>query len=159
MLQPTLEQIIPELRDAIGPVILISGVGLLLLTMTNRLGRAIDRSRQLKQEFVNRTGEELEQTRSQVKILYRRATIIRLCIILAASSASLASILIVALFVGALFQIDFAWFVGLTFVACMLSLLCSMIAFIIDINLSLVALKLELDSVLEKRSAGKTRAK
>jgi len=78
MLQPTLEQIIPELRDAIGPVILISGVGLLLLTMTNRLGRAIDRSRQLKQEFVNRTGEELEQTRSQVKILYRRATIIRL---------------------------------------------------------------------------------
>jgi hypothetical protein len=27
-------------------VILISGVGLLLLTMTNRLGRAIDRARQ-----------------------------------------------------------------------------------------------------------------
>jgi hypothetical protein len=159
MLQPTLEQIIPELRDAIGPVILISGVGLLLLTMTNRLGRAIDRSRQLKQEFVNRTGEELEQTRAQVNILYRRATIIRRSIILAAASASLASILIVALFVGALFQIDFVWFVGLTFVACMLSLLCSMIAFIIDINLSLVALKLELDSVLEKRSAGKTRAK
>ena len=35
----SLEQIIPELRDAVGPVILISGVGLLLLTMTNRLGR------------------------------------------------------------------------------------------------------------------------
>jgi len=42
----SLEQIIPELRDAIGPVILISGVGLLLLTMTNRRGRAIDRARQ-----------------------------------------------------------------------------------------------------------------
>jgi hypothetical protein len=42
----SLEQIIPELQDAIGPVILISGVGLLLLTMTNRLGRAIDRARQ-----------------------------------------------------------------------------------------------------------------
>jgi len=42
----SLEQIIPELRDAIGPVILISGVRLLLLTMTNQLGRAIDRARQ-----------------------------------------------------------------------------------------------------------------
>jgi len=42
----SLEQIIPELRDAVGPVILISGVGLLLLTFTNRLGRAIDRARQ-----------------------------------------------------------------------------------------------------------------
>ena len=155
MLQLTLEQIIPELRDAIGPVILISGVGLLLLTMTNRLGRAIDRSRQLRQEFAHRTGAELEQTQAQVKILYRRARIIRGSIILAASSASLAAILIVVLFVGALFQIDFAWFVGLTFVACMLSLLWSMIAFIIDINLSLVALKLELESVLEKRAKGK----
>ena len=35
------------LQVAIGPVILISGVGLLLLTMTNRLGRAIDRARQM----------------------------------------------------------------------------------------------------------------
>ena len=36
---------IPTLQTAIGPVILISGVALLLLTMTNRLGRAIDRAR------------------------------------------------------------------------------------------------------------------
>jgi hypothetical protein len=43
--------IIPRLRDAIGPVILISGVGLLLLTMTNRMRRAIDRARQLKNEL------------------------------------------------------------------------------------------------------------
>ena len=42
-----LAEIIPVLQVSIGPVILISGVGLLLLTMTNRLGRAIDRARQL----------------------------------------------------------------------------------------------------------------
>ena len=34
--------IVPILQTAIGPVILISGVGLLLLTMTNRLARTID---------------------------------------------------------------------------------------------------------------------
>ena len=62
MLPSHLDQILPELRDAIGPVILISGVGLLLLTMTNRLGRAIDRSRQLKQELATRTGHERDQT-------------------------------------------------------------------------------------------------
>ena len=57
----SLEQIIPELRDAIGPVILISGVGLLLLTMTNRLGRTIDRARQLKAELSKRSAAEREQ--------------------------------------------------------------------------------------------------
>ena len=46
-----LQEIIPVLQVAIGPVILISGVGLLLLTMTNRLGRAIDRSRSLAGEL------------------------------------------------------------------------------------------------------------
>ncbi len=80
-MSPTpLEQIIPQLRDAIGPVILISGVGLLLLTMTTRLGRAIDRARQLKHELSLRTGREREQTLAQVTILYRRSTIIRLSI-------------------------------------------------------------------------------
>src|SRR5579859_2639184 len=40
-----IHDLIPVLQVAIGPVILISGVGLLLLTLTNRLGRAVDRSR------------------------------------------------------------------------------------------------------------------
>src|SRR5277367_1098298 len=114
----SLEQIIPELRDAIGPVILISGVGLLLLTMSNRLGRAIDRARQLKHELSGRTGREHEQTLAQVTILYRRAKIIRLSITLAATSAALAAVLIVTLFVMTLLQAQQGFLIGLLFVAC-----------------------------------------
>src|ERR1700691_6166677 len=128
------EQIIPELRDAIGPVILISGVGLLLLTMTNRLGRAIDRARQLKHELSVRTGREREQTLAQVAILYRRSTIIRLSITLAATSAALATLLIVTLFVTALLQTQQGFLIGLLFIACMASLFVSLVAFICDIN-------------------------
>ena len=40
----SVEHLIPIIQTAVGPVILISGLGLLLLTMTNRLGRIIDRS-------------------------------------------------------------------------------------------------------------------
>jgi len=143
----SLEQIIPELRDAISPMILISGVALLLLTMTNRLGRAIDRARQLKHELSVRTGHEREQTLAQVTMLYRRAKIIRLSITLAAMSASLAAVLIVTLFVTALLQVQQGFLIGLLFVACMASLFLSLVAFICDINLSLHALKLELEGV------------
>ena len=45
MFATTLHEIVPVLQVATGPVILISGIGLLLLTMTNRLGRTIDRAR------------------------------------------------------------------------------------------------------------------
>src|ERR1035441_9477398 len=100
----SLEKIIPMLQVAIGPVILISGIGLLLLTMTNRLGRAIDRVRLLKAELSQRTDEERAQALAQVAILYRRARVVRLSIILATLSALLASALLITLFVTAHIQ-------------------------------------------------------
>jgi len=143
----SLERIIPELQEAIGPVILISGVGLLLLTMTNRLGRAIDRARLLKRDLSDRAGHERAQTLAQVAMLYRRAKIIRFSIILAATSASLAAVLIITLFVTALLQSQEGILIGLLFVGCMASLFASLVAFICDINLSLHALKLELEGI------------
>jgi len=143
----SLEKIIPMLQVAIGPVILISGVGLLLLTMTNRLGRAIDRVRQLTRELPERTGREREHILAQVTILYRRARMIRLSITLAALSALLASALIITLFLTALLQWEAGLPASLIFIACMASLFASLLAFICDINLSLHALKLELESI------------
>ena len=142
-----LHEIVPVLQVAIGPVILISGVGLLLLTMTNRLGRTIDRARQLKGELSKRTDEEREQVLAQVAIIYRRARMIRLSIILAALSALLASALIITLFVTALLHWEQGFFLGLIFIACMTALFASLVAFICDINLSLHALKLELKGI------------
>jgi len=142
-----LNEIVPMLQVAIGPVILISGIGLLLLTMTNRLGRAIDRARLLKAELSHRTDEDRAQALAQVAILYRRARVVRLSIILATLSALLASALIITLFVTALLHWEQGFFIGLLFIACMTALLASLIAFICDINMALHALKLELESV------------
>jgi hypothetical protein len=142
----SLEQIIPELRDAVGPVILISGVGLLLLTMTNRLGRAIDRARQMTQELATLTGRERDQTQAQVDIIYRRAKIIRLSILFAVVSALLAAVLVMTLFLAAWLQWQQAWPAGVVFTACLGSLCASLVAFMGDINLSLHALKLEMES-------------
>lgn len=142
----SLEEIIPQLRDAIGPVILISGVGLLLLTMTNRLGRAIDRARQMANELATQTGREREQTKAQLDIIYRRAKIIRYAILFAVSSALLASLLVVMLFLIAWFGGHQAWLAGIIFIACLISLCASLVALIFDINLSLHALTLEVES-------------
>ena len=142
----SLEQIIPELRDAIGPVILISGVGLLLLTMTNRLGRCIDRARILKRELAKLPAHERDQVQAQVDIIYRRARIIRSSILFAVTSALLAAVLVVTLFLAAWLGWQPAWPAGVIFTACLGSLCVSLVQFIGDINLSLHALKLELES-------------
>jgi len=139
-------ELIPVLQVAIGPVILISGVGLLLLTLTNRFGRAVDRSRSLAKEVREVNQAERQRLASQVEILYRRAQLIRLSIIMAAVSLLLVAVLIIVLFVTALAKLEAGFVIVLLFVCCMASLITSLAAFIRDIHLSLQALKLELST-------------
>ncbi len=139
-----LSELIPVLQVAIGPVILISGVGLLLLTLTNRYGRTIDRSRLLVREFRQAVGADRARLEGQIEILYRRARLLRLSILLAGVSVLLASLLIIVLFLTALWKLEVGLLISLLFIACMVSLSGSLVAFIRDLNLSLGALKLEL---------------
>ncbi len=137
-------ELIPVLQVAIGPVILISGVGLLLLTLTNRYGRTIDRARHLVRELRACTEPDRHRLDGQIEILYRRARLIRLSILLAGVSVLLASVLIIVLFLTALWKLEVGLLISLLFIACMMALSGSLVAFIRDINLSLGALKLEL---------------
>jgi hypothetical protein len=139
-----IRELIPVLQVAIGPVILISGVGLLLLTLSNRFGRAVDRSRQLGREMREVEEQERAGLASQVEILYRRARLIRLSIIMAAVSVLMASVLIFVLFLTALLKLEVGLGITFLFVCCLAALIVSLGAFIRDIQLSLKALKLEL---------------
>lgn len=132
-----MQNLIPILQVAIGPVILVSGVGLLLLSMTNRFGRIIDRSRQLV------TGQH-PNSEGQIEILLRRARLLRAAILLATVSVLLAAMMIIGLFLGAMLTLNLAWLVALLFVACMLSLTGALLFFMADLNLSLHALRMEL---------------
>jgi uncharacterized protein DUF2721 len=138
-----LHDLVPSLQIAIGPVILVSGVGLLLLSMTNRLGRVIDRSRALSRELRSGTVER-GRVISQLEILATRARLVRQAITLAIVSALSAAILVITLFVAAVFALEVGILVVALFVGCMAALIGALVAFLRDINLSLAALKLEL---------------
>jgi len=142
---PSVSELIPLLQTAIGPIVLISGVGLLLLTMTNRLGRVIDRARIISGQLADLDGELRERKVAQLAVLWRRARIIRLSIILTAASALFAAILIVVLFLTAVLGWESAWLIGTLFVLGMASLIGSLLLFIQDLNLSLAALYLEIE--------------
>ena len=139
-----LSQFLPELQTAIGPVILISGVGLLLLSLTNRFGRAVDRTRQILREMRAAAGDDRKRLAAQVENLYLRARLIQRAIIFSTVSLLFAAILIITLFCSVLLQVELAVVIAILFIACLASLILSLIAFIMDIHLSLKALKLEL---------------
>jgi hypothetical protein len=141
---PSISQLIPILQTAIGPVILISGVGLILLTMTNRLGLTVNRIRNLNDNLIKADITRRAKVLAQIQVLVRRAHLIRLAILLAATSALVVSVLIIVLFFMALWQIEIAWIIALLFMISMACLICSLVVFIYDVNQSLTALTLEL---------------
>lgn len=142
-----LRDLIPVLQVANGPVILISGVGLLLLSMTNRYARIIDRTRQLRLELPSVDGAHRASDLAQLRVLLEQARLLRSALTLAATSVLLASLLVITVFLGALLSLSSAGVVVSLFVSCLVSLILSLTFFLRDINLSLRALRLEVGSL------------
>jgi hypothetical protein len=140
-----LTELVPVLQLSIGPVILISGVGLLLLTLTNRFGRMLDRARLIKREMdAAPVGDQAANLQAQIDILVTRARILRLSITLSSVTVLLVGILILVLFLSGLFKWEDGLLIVVIFSLAILSLIGSIVAFIRDMNLALSAVWLEI---------------
>lgn len=139
-----LDELAGILQTAISPVALISGVGLLVLSITNRFARTTDRARILARQIREAAEDETEHIAIQIKILYKRSKILLLSISFALASAFFASLLIISLFIISLLDLHLQSVVMLLFIISLLSLVVSILLFIEDMSLSLKALKEEL---------------
>ena len=144
-------QLIRILTASIAPVIVISGVGLLLLSMTNRYSRVIERAR----DFIEDLDAAEDDTRrkllvEQIRIIYRRARILRLAIILSSTSIFFVALTVLALFAGQVMGVKADYVSVPCFGLCLLSLLASLYFFIKDVTISLTALELEIESYIGK---------
>ncbi len=139
------------LKACITPVALISGVGLLLLTITNRLGRSIDRTRILVAELDKENVQRREQKINEVKILHRRSEYLRMSIGAIIISVITSSLIIPLLFVMMLFHFNLKVYGYVLFVLSIISLLISSVYFFLDVVLSLKAIYLEAQHCLEDK--------
>lgn len=127
------------LQLAVSPVILISAYGLLLLSMTNRLGRAIDRARLLVRE-----GAAKED---QIVIITRRAGWIRSAIVFTTMALIAAGLLVLVLFASIYLPFNITPVVAVLFIGSLVSVVIGLGYFIADIYGSLHAMQAELHEV------------
>ena len=124
---------------AIAPVFLLNAVGALLVVLTNRLGRSVDRRRilaatvhQLQEPFLSDAIEEIGLIAQRVNLIYT-------AIVLAVICALFVCLLIAVAFVDAIVETDLAWMVATMFVIAMLALVCSLGAFLREIFLAVTS--------------------
>jgi len=144
----TLTEVSTVLQLSVSPTIIISACGLLLMSMTNRLGRAIDRSRVLARERSGASSAFKESIDRQLSIIRSRCRLMRAGILSVSLCIFLTVILVVLLFLLAAAKFDAAWVIAGVFIASMGCLLAAVVYFIRDIFLSLVAVETEITHCL-----------
>jgi hypothetical protein len=138
---------------AIAPVFLLTGVGTLLAVLSNRLVRAVDRSRILEGQLDGLAADALAAARGDLLLLSRRTRLIYAAIALAVTCALLICLLIALAFVDAFLTINLARVVGLLFILAMLALIASLICFLREIFLAVTSARSAI-----RRQTGDARA-
>jgi hypothetical protein len=133
------------LQTSLAPCVFISGVGLLVLSMTNRLGRPLDRIRALTVELRVAEGEHRRVLLEEVDILYRRAKLLQAAVTLAVLSIFFVSTIILSLFITATFNAGLEVIIEILFSASLICLVLSLALFAWDIQLGLNSIRIEID--------------
>jgi hypothetical protein len=128
------------IRTAVAPVFLLTGVGSILMVLTNRLGRIVDRGRQIDatdKELHLLSADEEARVRSELAVLSQRARVVNLAITLTTVTALLVCAVIVLLFVGALLRVDVASGISVVFIGAMIAFIGALVTFLREIHLSM----------------------
>ncbi len=138
------------LRLSITPVALISGVGLILLTLASRLGRTIDRSRIIVSELDNEKIKRKDVKITELQILYKRSRILRSSIASISFSVLTSSLIIPVLIIINILQADLKIIGGILLILSIAGIIISSIFLLIDVVLTLKALKYEVKEYIDK---------
>lgn len=119
---------------AVAPVFLLAGISGMLVVLTNRLGRTIDRSRSLQVAEAEVTSAQHRQSiRREKANLVRRMHLNHVAISMAVLSAILVCLVVITLFMGSLLQLNVAVAVASLFIVCMIILSLGFCSFLLEI--------------------------
>lgn len=120
------------IRDAVAPVFLLTGIGSFLSVLVNRLGRAIDRARNLN--ALNT--EQRKKFLDELDIIALRTAWMRWSVGLFIFAGLCVSLSIASIFVGVATGIGLPKFILITFITAMIALIFGLLCFLREIILA-----------------------
>jgi hypothetical protein len=129
-------QIAQAIQLAIAPVFMLTALGAIIGALNIRLGRAVDRRRQLEERIARLSPEEAPSARAELAVIGRRVWFVYLSILFAVVSALFICLLIAGAFLGAFVEVDISRPIAGMFVAAMLALIVCLLLFLREIFLA-----------------------
>ena len=151
-LQWNIDTIAHVIDISVAPVFLLAGISGLLMVLTNRLARTIDRSRSLQMASENQLlPADKVSIDNEMASLLKRSRFINLSISLATASALLVCLVIITLFLGSLISINVSQVIASLFIICMVILSAAFSCFLAEVFIASRTLRA---SLVNTRSFG-----
>ncbi len=127
---------------AVAPVFLLSGIGVFLGVLTNRLARIVDRARHVGESLRGAGSGAPEEAREQLSVAARRSRFINVSITLSTVAALLVALVIALLFASTFVPINLAGSVAVLFVLAMIALVGALLSFLLEVRVAIAALRI-----------------
>jgi hypothetical protein len=128
---------------AVAPVFLLAGVGSMLMVLTNRLARIIDRARQLEDRYQESVDADLRRRlHGDLRVLSLRARLVGRAIAFCTACSLFVSLVIVTLFLQSLLDIYLHGVVPLLFIVAMGAFIVGLVHFLREIHVATAALRI-----------------
>ena len=121
---------------AVAPVFLLTAIGTVIAALNIRLGRAVDRRRDLENRLCKMAEEEQPSAREELGVVARRIRFVYYAITAAVTSGLFVCLLIAGAFIGAFVRVSLSYTIGAMFVFAMLALIASLLLFLREIFLA-----------------------
>lgn len=137
------EHVATLIQQALGPVFLISGVGITLSMLTARLARIVDRARTLEDRRDATTDEKrIADIDQDLKYIVRRTRYINSAIILSTFAGFFTALVVTLLFASAFSPLSVGGVVAILFVGSLICLSTSFFMFLIEVRLATRSLRI-----------------
>lgn len=130
------------LSDALAPVTLISGVGLLLVSMSARYCHATSRIRQLLAERKEESEDFHEEIDQSIDLIYKRASLLKTGILTLMISAAFSSLQVLVIVIECLFSLDLSLMKSTMLLASVIFIVISSCIYVSEVQVSVKALGL-----------------
>jgi hypothetical protein len=134
--------IVHAIQLAVAPVFLLTGLGALLSVMATRLGRVIDRARQVEGSWKSLDEAERAKARIELGNLDKRAHLASWAINFCTAAALLVCGVIATLFIDVFVGTNLKWLVGAFFIAAMVALIGGLASFLREVYLATHTLRI-----------------
>ena len=137
------ENVAHIIQLALGPVFLLSGVGITLSMLTQRLSRIVDRARTLEdRREVTNSEPKLKVIDKDLRVILRRSRYINSAIALCTTSALLTALVVTLLFASAFTPMSVGGVIAIMFVASMVCLSTAFLMFLIEVRIATNTLRI-----------------